>query len=256
MYDNPYRFIGVGGCISAGKSDLCRLLAEEMSVDGSQTVILDEPADQTDSRGKVANPFLPDYYEESDRLKDPAAPRPKASVSFLMQIHLFVERKIIHDYAASHVTARKGHVIVDQILHNDASFARVQAYLKYMSQREFGVYARLYDAMINAVKLPTILVHLDVDPEVCVARIRRRALERTGRECEKVIETGYLARLRKEMSDTADVLEQRGVGVIRLDWNEELPTDELRRPRVRALAKQIREKRVVSDFVDLHLGII
>ena len=243
-----YKFIGVEGPISGGKTTFATELA---AVLGPKTLLILEP-----DEANGGNPWLQDYYAEAERLRDPAVPRPVASVSYVMQSHLCWRRYLNHERAALHVLVGEGDSIMDRLLTGDATFANVQVEDGLMSPKEFATYAGLYETFLGETRLPSVVLYMKVAPEVCLARIMRRTLRQTGRACEKVIPIDYLVRLDREIRNMLGTLEKLGTKVIPIDWNEDRDSLEERHDTVVAIAEEIRRLKVTNQFFDRHRRIV
>ena len=190
----------VEGLIGAGKSTFSAELGAAL---GPNTLTLMEP----DERG--GNPYLGDFYTD------------KARWAFSMQVHLLAARYQMQLAAQWHAMSGRGHAVLDRSFYGDTCFARMLNRSADITDREYETYRTLYRAMTASVLLPSVCVHLRVDPEVAAERIRHRISEREGRRSEAVIDLGYLTALDEEIGRTVRVLLDRGVKVLDVPWNQD-----------------------------------
>ena len=88
-------------------------------------------------------------------------------------------------------------------------------------------------------------------PEISAKRIQKRMEIQTGRKCENVIDHQYLADLNQEENFMINALEQQGVKIIRLEWNDEKTEDEIKES-IRSLCEEINKHKPVDMLLDLH----
>jgi deoxyadenosine/deoxycytidine kinase len=225
----------VEGLIGAGKSTLTRELGSAL---GPDTLVQMEPDEQNN-----ANPYLADFYGDKDRW------------AFTMQVHLLGVRYRMQLMAQWHAMGGLGHAVCDRSYYGDTCFARMMHRTGQISDREFGTYRSLYQAMTASVLLPSVCVRLHVDPEVAAERIRRRASYRDGRKSELVIDLGYLRALDEEIDTTVGVLRGQGVRVIDLHWGSDRGTPEDRAEAIRVLAAQVAAE-PEPDLFHLHRRVV
>ena len=222
----------VEGLISGGKTTLSRELGQAL---GPSTLTLFEPDEKEE-----ANPYLADYYGNSSRW------------SFTMQCHLLALRFRMHCHAQWHAMEGHGHSVLDRSFYGDTAFARLQLKLGLMEQREFDTYAKLYHAMTASVLLPTVCLRVIVSPETAIRRIESRMERETGRRCEAAVTLDYLKALDQEISHMVGVLDDQGVVILNVPWDEDRSTPESRRSAVEGLASQIINFQPPDHFLDLH----
>lgn len=226
----------VEGLIGAGKSTLSQELGKAL---GEETLVLMEPDEQGN-----ANPYLADFYADKPRW------------AFSMQLHLLGMRYRMQLNAQWHVLSGKGHAVCDRSYFGDTCFARLMARTGEITPREFETYRLLYQSMTASVLLPSVCVHLLVDPEVAAERIRKRAEARDGRKSELVIDLDYLRGLNEEITYTVDVLREQGVHVVDVPWDEDLGAPSDRAGAVRYIAQRVLEKSPSSQFTTHHRRVL
>lgn len=198
--------IWIEGGIGAGKTTLAKALAEKLNLRP-----IHEPVDD--------NPYLERFYKEPGRW------------AFPMQIELLHRRYAMQKLAAFEATMSGGYkgAILDRGLPGDRVFAKLHMLEGNMSELEWQTYERAYSIMTCSLIPPSILVFLDVEPEVALERVKTRA-----RGAEVGIELDYLQKLRKGYLDLLVEIESgghawsRGMEVMRVPWNQDFqPTDSL-----------------------------
>ena len=209
---SKYDYISICGLISGGKSTMVERLTarlKELAKTEEEKKMIEamyEPVKK--------NPFLPLFYEDLEKhAKDPADVGPNAT---FLQLYFLIERYKDHMYAA---WGQKS-IIGDSSVYCDPVFAKMLHEDGMISDLNFDLYSKFYQIMTRNVHKPSMILYLDVKPEVALARIKKR-----GRSFEQGIPLEYLQRLYKGYEDwlASDIL--GNVPVLRLDWNEFLPID-------------------------------
>lgn len=155
-------FIAIAGNIGVGKSSLTRLLSERL---GWEPFF--EAVDQ--------NPYLADFYQDMRRW------------AFHSQI-FFLSRRLRHHSLLVH---RQHPVIQDRCVYEDAEIFARNLYLQgAMDERDYRSYRDLYEAVVEFLPPPDLVVYLQASVPTLLARIRHR-----GRAYEQAIEPAYLERL-------------------------------------------------------------
>jgi deoxyadenosine/deoxycytidine kinase len=155
-------FVVIAGNIAAGKTTLTQLLSQELGWEP----FLESVAE---------NPYLADFYADMRRW------------SFHSQI-FFLSRRLVHH---RQLLERPNSVIQDRSVYEDAEiFARNLARQGKMTERDYGVYRSLYDAIISILPPPDLVIYLRASVETLQDRIARR-----GRDFEQNIDPGYLQQL-------------------------------------------------------------
>ncbi|HLR47013.1 MAG TPA: deoxynucleoside kinase [Deinococcales bacterium] len=157
-------YVAVAGNIGSGKSSLTRLVAERY---GLNPVF--EAVDE--------NPYLEDFYERMDLY------------GFHSQIFFLARR--LKQHLAQVNPGR--HVVQDRTVYEDAAVFATNLHRQgIMSDRDFGSYWQLYEAVTEALRAPDLLVYLRADlPKL------RRQIERRGRGYESAISDSYLLQLQE-----------------------------------------------------------
>lgn len=201
------KLVVVEGLIGAGKSSFCHDLGKLLE---PHVEVFLEPDEKTTE----TNPYLADFYSNPSRW------------AFTMQIHLMQARFRSHMLAQDALETGE-HAILDRSIYADTEFARLQEERGTMSRYELRTYLELYENLLSPeVQTPDLVVWLDVSVETAVRRIQKRAEERTGRRCESAIDTDYLRGLDRRFHGMLGVLEDRGIAVHRVDWEEDRPHQE------------------------------
>jgi len=193
--------IWVEGLIAAGKTTLVRVLAELLGYRALYEPVTDEE-------------LLRLFYQDPKRW------------AFPFQIEMARRRSTLHELAMleSQVvgTPWKG-TIIDRGLPGDRVFASLHYRSGNITDVEWRIYEELYRKWMFVPNIqPTMLLYLDVEPEVALCRIKER-----GREAEREVDIGYLrdvhdayGRLMREMESGAHPW-ARGMRVLRVPWNKD-----------------------------------
>ncbi len=184
--------IGVSGIIGAGKSTLSEALGQALGAN-----IFYEPV-QT-------NKYLAMFYTDMKKY------------AFPMQVFLLNRRFQQHQQIAW----SGEHAIQDRTIYEDVIFAKMLYESGDMTELDFQTYRDLYSNMTRFLHRPDLIVYLDVKPEEAINRIKIRA-----RGCEINISVDYLNSLQNGYEEWLKDISPR-IPVLRLDWNEFLPTEEV-----------------------------
>lgn len=186
----------IEGIIGAGKTTLTRHLSKQLGLRP-----LYEPVD--------SNPYLGPFYEDPKRW------------AFPMQIELLHRRYALQKIASFEHTQYAG-AILDRGLPGDRVFARMLTESGEISDLEWGTYERCYDIMCCSLMPPSLMLFLDVSPEVAMERIIKR-----DRKCETV-SIDYLKSLHEGYMSLLDEIESgiphwaKGIRVMRLPWGTDM----------------------------------
>lgn len=202
--------IWVEGNIGAGKTTLSHILEKEMSYRGFY-----EPVD--------SNPYLQDFYEDPKRW------------AFPMQIEMLHRRYAMQQLAAYECTAYSDFhgAVIDRGLPGDRVFAKIHTDEGNISQREWDTYEKCYNIMTRSLTPPSLLIYLDVDPEECYYRARKRARDQeSGVEDQEFYD--YLFKLEKYYIRLLEQIKEgthswsAGIKVLEIDWNKPITENSIR----------------------------
>jgi deoxyadenosine/deoxycytidine kinase len=158
------KFIAIAGNIGAGKSSLLDFLTSTYHVQPFY-----EPND--------ANPYLPDFYRDMRRWAFPS------------QLFFLASKFRIHQQA----DRASGVVIQDRTLFEDAEiFATALYQMRKIDQRDWETYQAFYQAILEAIRPPDLMIYLH-----CSMRTLRRRIRLRGRAMEQSIPLSYLKRLER-----------------------------------------------------------
>ena len=195
MSEKP--IIWLESIIGAGKTTLLQYLSKTINVR-----TFDEPFEK--------NPYFDDSYDN-----------PKVFAS-LAQIWFAIKRGEIHQLATSEALfgTQYDACVIDRGLHGDEVFERFYYNRGDIQDREHKLYKQIYRSLLSRTKAPSMLIYLDVFPEVALRRIKER-----GRKAEKNIDINFLNMLRDEHYDMLIRLESGNfdytskIVVCRIPWN-------------------------------------
>jgi deoxyadenosine/deoxycytidine kinase len=155
-------YLAIAGNIGAGKSTLTKLLSERYRL----TPVY-EAVDE--------NPYLEDFYKDMPRY------------AFHSQIFFLAKRLEQH---LQHINPGS-RIIQDRTVFEDANiFARNLFEDGTMNARDYSSYRKMYEAILQALRPPDLLVYIRTSVPTLQARIRKR-----GRDYEMMIDKSYLERL-------------------------------------------------------------
>ena len=140
-----YRYIVVEGPIGAGKTTLARALAEASGA----TLMLEDPD---------ANPFLPRFYENTDRYALPT------QLFFLFQ-------RIDQLGTLNQSDLFRRATIGDFMLEKDALFARLN-----LKDDELQLYEQIYAHLKPQVPSQDLVIYLQAAPDTLIDRVQRRGV--------------------------------------------------------------------------------
>ena len=178
------RAIAVAGNMGAGKSSLVGFLSSVYAVEPFY-----EPNED--------NPYLPDFYADMRRW------------AFHSQIYFLGSKFAIHQQA----DRCSGIVVQDRTIYEDAEiFARALREMKYIDDRDWATYRNFYNAILDAIKPPDLMIYLR-----CSMRTLRRRIRLRGREMEQDVPLAYLKRLQRLYESWIDGYEHSDVLIIETD---------------------------------------
>jgi deoxyadenosine/deoxycytidine kinase len=155
----PGQFVAVAGNIGVGKTHLTTLLANHLGWRAYYEPVID-------------NPYLNDFYEDMERW------------AFHLQVFFLSKRFEIH----REMVGSQEPCIQDRTIYEDKEiFAATLHRQGCMSDRDYGNYVALFEAMTSFLRTPDLVVYLRADVDTLIDRIKCR-----GRDCERDISADYL----------------------------------------------------------------
>ena len=189
---NQQLFVGVSGIIGAGKSTLTTSLAQALNATAYM-----EPVKE--------NPYLDDFYTDMARF------------GFTMQVFLLNKRFQQHQ----EVVWGQRRAVQDRTIYEDTIFAQMLMASGHMSKIDYNTYLDLFLNMTHFLERPTVILHLDVSPEVALANVQRRA-----RGCETGLSLDYLKALHEGYEQWIETMGKR-LTIVRVPWNTFGTTEEV-----------------------------
>lgn len=156
------RTIAIAGNMGAGKSTLVEFLARTYGV-----MPFYEPNDE--------NPYLKDFYKDMRRW------------AFQSQLYFLGSKFRLHQ----ELDRQPGVVALDRTIFEDAEiFATALYQMRKISKRDWETYRGIYEAILDAIRPPDLLIYLRCSMRTLRTRIRLR-----GRRMERDVPLSYLKRL-------------------------------------------------------------
>lgn len=137
--------------------------------------------------------------------------------SFDLQIYLLQQRYRQHQS----ITWSSDSCIQDRTIYEDPIFAKILFQQGLMEKRQYDLYISLFRDLSIGMRKPCIIIHLDVTPEIALARIRERS-----RGFESGITLEYLQTLHQGYEEFLADISRRST-VIRIDWTTFKEIDEV-----------------------------
>jgi len=153
-------YIAVEGAIGVGKTTLARLLREQFS-----TGLLLEAFEE--------NPFLSDFYKA------------RTQYAFQTQMFFLLSRYRQHHQEIPRLL-RQGPLIADYLFAKDRLFAQLN-----LAGDEWELYQQIEQVLAERIQRPDLIVYLEADTEVLLARIAQR-----DRPYERDMDEDYIEALR------------------------------------------------------------
>jgi len=158
------RSIAIAGNMGTGKSTLVEFLARNYGV-----VPFYEPNDE--------NPYLADFYGS---MKDWA---------FQSQLYFLANKFRLHQ----ELDRQPGVVALDRTIFEDAEvFATALHQMRKISKRDWRTYMSFYEAILDAIRPPDLMIYLR-----CSMRTLRQRIRLRGRAMERDVPLPYLRRLER-----------------------------------------------------------
>ncbi|MEK7389083.1 MAG: deoxynucleoside kinase [Elusimicrobiota bacterium] len=185
-------YIGIAGTIGVGKSTLTTDLAKALNFEP----ILEEVD---------GNPYLESFYSDMK------------TYGTMMQVWLLNHRFRQHREFVTRISLGKIRgVVQDRTIWEDTIFARMlnEHPDKIITDMDYNTYLDLFDNMVlRELVFPQILIYLDCSPETALKRINSR-----GRVMEKAVSLDYLRMLKENYEQFIGEMEQAGVRILRIKW--------------------------------------
>jgi deoxyadenosine/deoxycytidine kinase len=186
------------GLIGSGKTTLAEKIGKEMNLR-----ILREPVE--------TNPYLERFYKDMPKY------------AFGMQIALMFRRYAMQQLAAYECVSPDSQysgAIIDRSLPGDRVFAKLHKRYGNIEELDWVTYNQAFDIMSCTLRPPSVMIFLDVEPNIALERIKRRA-----RGAEVGITIEYLQDLQKGYYDLIAEIEtglapwSSGMKVVKVPWN-------------------------------------
>jgi len=156
------RSIAIAGNIGAGKSTLVEFLSRTYGI-----APFYEPSED--------NPYLPDFYRDMNRW------------AFHSQLYFLSHKFRIHQK----LDRMPGVVVLDRTIFEDAEiFATALHDMGHIDERDWQTYRGFYNAILEAIEPPDLMIYLR-----CSTRTLRRRIRLRGRTMEQDLPLVYLKRL-------------------------------------------------------------
>ena len=162
------RSIAIAGNMGSGKSTLVDFLHRTYEV-----VPFYEPNDE--------NPYLADFYKDMKRW------------AFQSQLYFLSNKFRLHQ----ELDRQPGVVALDRTIFEDAEiFATARHQMRKISKRDWETYQGFYQAILDAIRPPDLMIYLR-----CSMRPLRQRIRLRGRKMEEDIPLSYLRRLDRLYED-------------------------------------------------------
>ncbi len=156
------RSIAIAGNMGSGKSTLVDFLARTYDVSPFY-----EPNEE--------NPYLPDFYKDMKRW------------AFRSQLYFLSNKFRLHQ----ELDRTPGVVALDRTIFEDAEiFATALHQMRKIDKRDWQTYWGFYQAILDAIKPPDLMIYLR-----CSMRTLRQRIRLRGRAMEQDVPLAYLRRL-------------------------------------------------------------
>jgi deoxyadenosine/deoxycytidine kinase len=156
--------IAIAGNMGSGKSTLVGFLSRTYGI-----APFYEPNDQ--------NPYLPDFYKDMRRW------------AFHSQVYFLSNKFRLHQQ----LDRTPGVSILDRTIFEDAEvFATALREMRRIDKRDWATYRDLYEAILEAIRPPDLMIYLR-----CSMRTLRKRIRLRGRAMERDVPLSYLKRLER-----------------------------------------------------------
>ncbi len=198
----PKPVIWIEGIIGCGKTTLTKAISRDLNFRA-----IYEP---------VNLELLEMFYKDQDRW------------AFAMQIDLLHRRYALQKLGSFESITGQG-VVIDRGLPGDRVFAKMLYNAGKMHKIEWAIYERAYSVMTNSLIPPSVIIFMEVTPEIAQNRIKNR-----DRQAERgdLVPLAYLQELENGYLELLSEIEQaspawsRGMKVIKLPFNYPEETEE------------------------------
>ncbi len=178
------RSIAIAGNMGSGKSTLVDFLSRTYDVSPFY-----EPNDE--------NPYLPDFYKDMKRW------------AFRSQLYFLSNKFRLHQ----ELDRTPGVVALDRTIFEDAEiFATALHQMRKIDKRDWQTYWGFYQAILDAIKPPDLMIYLR-----CSMRTLRQRIKLRGRAMEKDVPLAYLKRLDRLYENWISSYEMSEVLVLETD---------------------------------------
>ncbi len=178
------RSIAIAGNMGSGKSTLVDFLARTYDV-----APFYEPNDE--------NPYLPDFYKDMKRW------------AFRSQLYFLSNKFRLHQ----ELDRTPGVVALDRTIFEDAEiFATALQQMRKIDKRDWQTYWGFYQAILDAIKPPDLMIYLR-----CSMRTLRQRIKLRGRAMEQDVPLAYLKRLDRLYEKWIDSYDMSEVLVLETD---------------------------------------
>ena len=178
------RSIAIAGNMGSGKSTLVDFLSRTYDVSPFY-----EPNDE--------NPYLPDFYKDMKRW------------AFRSQLYFLSNKFRLHQ----ELDRTPGVVALDRTIFEDAEiFATALHQMRKIDKRDWQTYWGFYQAILDAIKPPDLMIYLR-----CSMRTLRQRIKLRGRAMEQDVPLAYLKRLDRLYENWISSYEMSEVLVLETD---------------------------------------
>jgi deoxyadenosine/deoxycytidine kinase len=178
------RTIAIAGNIGTGKSTFVDFLDRTYGITPFY-----EPTDE--------NPYLADFYKDM------------RAWAFQSQLYFLSSKFRLHQ----ELDRQPGIVALDRTIFEDAEiFATALYRMRKIAKRDWLTYRRFYEAIVDAIRPPDLLIYLTCSMKTLRTRIRLR-----GRRIERDIPVSYLKRLEHLYDDWIESYSMSDVLVLDTD---------------------------------------